>query len=202
MSGAEVLGIVSGAITLIEASIKLYKTAKDSSGLPPHLRDAATRLPLIQSSLQTAAERIQQDRQPESYAALEAVLQACSDRAAQLYQIFETMVPRTGATRTQRYVKAVRSFPQVDRANALIEEILADLQVLTLDHVVKSGARSDSTSIGMRRDVQGESLVTLHNVGVGKQYVHTGQGDQNVASDRATQLNGSFNGGTFNFTQS
>ncbi|KAJ4009564.1 hypothetical protein NW752_009157 [Fusarium irregulare] len=197
MSGAEVLGIVSGAITLIEASIKLYKTAKDSSGLPTHLRDAATRLPLIQSSLQTAAERIKDEG---SHVALEAVLQACSERAAQLYQIFEAMVPRSGATRTQRYAKAVRSFPEVDKANALVEAILADLQVITLNHVVQSSTRTgtrDPTSIGMQR----ESVVTFNNVGMGKQYVHTGQGDQNVASDTATQLNGSFNGGTFNFTQ-
>jgi hypothetical protein len=95
MSGAEVLGIISGAITVIEATITLYKTAKDSSGLPPSLRDAASRLPLIQESLTIAAHGTQKDSQPlESYVALEAVLKACSEKATQLHQTFEAMVPR------------------------------------------------------------------------------------------------------------
>ncbi|KAF4340921.1 hypothetical protein FBEOM_5157 [Fusarium beomiforme] len=142
MSGAEVLGVISGAITVIEATITLCKIAKDSSGLPPSLRDAASRLPLIQDSLTIAAHGIQHDSQAqESYAALETVLQSCSDKAIQLHQIFEAMVPQAGATRTHRYLKAVKSFPQVDKANVLVEGILGDLQVLTLNHVVKAATR-------------------------------------------------------------
>ncbi|KAI7759324.1 hypothetical protein ACKAV7_001773 [Fusarium commune] len=205
MSGAEVLGIISGAITVIEATITLYKTAKDSSGLPPSLQDAASRLPLIQDSLTIAAHGIQQDSQPsESYAALEAVLQACSEKAAQLHRIFEAMVPPTGATRTHRYLRAVKSFPQVDKANVLVEGILGDLQVLTLNHVVKTATREqikELMSTRTRQTVGKESSVVLHNTGIGKQYVQIGQGDQNVASNTATQVNGTFHGGTFNFTQ-
>ncbi|CEI60339.1 hypothetical protein FVEN_g6499 [Fusarium venenatum] len=205
MSGAEVLGVISGAITLIEASIKFYKTAKESSGLPPSLRDAACRLPLIQNSLKLAAQRVQEDCQPtDSYPALEAVLQKCSDRAAQLHDIFRAMIPPTKASRTERYIKAVRSFPQVEKANGLVEEILADLQVLTLNQVVESAARQrvwNSKNSGMEQIVGGEVVVTLYNVGLGRQYVHTGQGSQNVASNTASQINGNFNGGTFSFTQ-
>ncbi|KAM0080149.1 hypothetical protein ACKRZS_007652 [Fusarium odoratissimum] len=205
MSGAEVLGIISGAITVIEATITLYKTAKDSSGLPPSLRDAASRLPLIQESLTIAAHGIQQDyHPPESYAALEAVLQACSDKATQLHHIFEAMVPPSGATRTHRYLRAVKSFPQIDKANVLVEGILGDLQVLTLNHVVKAATREqikELMGMGMDRTVGREPSMVLNNTGIGKQYVHTGQGDQNIASNTATQVNGNFHGGTFNFTQ-
>ncbi|KAF4946532.1 hypothetical protein FGADI_11170 [Fusarium gaditjirri] len=205
MSGAEVLGIISGVITIIDATITLYTTAKDSSGLPSSLRDAASRLPLIQDSLTIAAQGIQQDSQPsESYAALEAVLQACSEKAAQLHRIFEAMVPPAGATRTHRYLKAVKSFPQVDKANVLAEGILGDLQVLTLNHAVKAATREQIMELMSSRTgqtVDKEPSVVLHNTGVGKQYVHVGQGDQNVASNTATQVNGTFHGGTFNFTQ-
>jgi hypothetical protein len=206
MSGAEVLGIISGVITVVEATINLYKTAKDSSGLPPSLRDAASRLPLIQESLTVAAHGIQRDAQtpPESYAALEAALQACSDKATQLHHIFESMVPPSGATRTHRYLRAVKSFPQIEKANVLVEGILGDLQVLTLNHVVQTATREQIKKLmnsRTRRLMGKESSVVLNNTGNGRQFVHTGQGDQNIASDTATQVNGNFHGGTFNFTQ-
>ncbi|KAF5686272.1 repressible alkaline phosphatase precursor [Fusarium circinatum] len=206
MSGAEVLGIISGVITVVEATITLYKTAKDSSGLPPSLRDAASRLPLIQESLTVAAHGIQRDAQPspEPYAALGAVLQACSDKATQLHHIFESMVPPSGATRTHRYLRAAKSFPQVEKVNVLVEGILGDLQVLTLNHVVKTATREQIQKLmrGRTRQTTGtESPVVLNNTGTGRQYAHTGQGDQNVASDAATQVNGTFHGGVFNFTQ-
>ncbi|KAM0195662.1 hypothetical protein ACHAPA_008107 [Fusarium lateritium] len=205
MSGAEALGLISGIITVIEASIKLYKIAKDSSGLPPVLRDAASRLPLIQDSLTIAAHGIQHDSQPPgSYAALEAMLQACSNRATQLYQIFNAIVPPPGATQTRRFLKAVRSFPQVEKANTLVEGILEDLKVLTFNHVVKAATREqikERMAIETKQVVSKESAVTLNNTGIGRQYVHMGQGNQNVADNTATQVNGTFNGGTFNFTQ-
>ncbi|SCO30799.1 uncharacterized protein FFMR_02000 [Fusarium fujikuroi] len=206
MSGAEVLGIISGVVTVIEATITLYKTAKDSSGLPPSLRDAASRLPLIQESLTIAAHGIQRDDQPppESYTALEVVLQACSDKAAQLHHIFESMVPPSGATRTHRYLRAVKSFPQVDKANVLVEGILGDLQVLTLNHVVKTAAREQIKKLmtsRTRQTMREASSVVLNNTGMGRQFVHTGQGDQTIASDTATQVNGTFHGGIFNFRQ-
>jgi hypothetical protein len=204
MSGAEALGLISGIITVIEASIKLYKIVKDSSGLPPNLRDAASRLPLILDSLTIAAHGIQQDSQPlESYAALDAVLQACNDRAHQLYQIFAAIVPPIGATRSRRYLMAVRSFSQIDKANVLVEGILTDLQVLTFNHVVKAAIRGQiEENIGIETKPDSKKLaITLINTGVGRQYAHMGQGNQNITSNKATQVNGTFNGGTFNFTQ-
>ncbi|KAI1022937.1 hypothetical protein LB503_000042 [Fusarium chuoi] len=205
MSGAEVLGIISGAITVIEACTTLCKIAKDSSGLPPSLRDAASRLPLIQETLALASQGIQEDpRLPESYATLEAVLQACSDKVAQLHHIFEAMIPRAGSTRTHRYIKAVKSFPQVEKANVLVDGIFGDLQVLTLNHIVKAATRRQIKEL-MRPEVQRvsgrESSVVLYNTGIGRQFVHTGQGNQNLASNTATQVNGTFHGGTFNFTE-
>ncbi|KAJ3540077.1 hypothetical protein NM208_g5218 [Fusarium decemcellulare] len=206
MSGAEVLGLISGIITVIEASIKLYNALEDSSGLPPSLRDVASRLPLIQDSLMIATHGIKQDcRQPESYASLEAVLQACSDRVTQLHQIFEAIIPPAGAKRTPRYLKALRSIPRVEKANRLMEGIVGDLQVLTLNHAVKAATREQiknlAPDIQTRRAVEIESPVTLYNTGQGRHFVHTGRGNQNVASNTATQINGTFSGGTFNFTQ-
>ncbi|RGP72617.1 hypothetical protein FLONG3_6625 [Fusarium longipes] len=177
---------------------------KDASGLPQSLRDTAARLPLIQSSLTIAAHGIKEDSDaPEAYAALEAVLQACSDRAFQLHHIFEAMIPSVGSTRTHRLLKAVRSFPQVDNANVLVEGILADLQVLTLNHVVRSATREQIKELmgtPTKHAVERDAAVTLNNNGIGRQYVHTGQGNQNIACHSATQINGNFNGGAFNFT--
>jgi hypothetical protein len=98
----------------------------------------------------------------------------------------------------------VKSFPQVDKANVLVEGILGDLQVLTLNHVVKAASREqikELMGMGTDRTVGKNSSMVLNNTGIGRQYIHTGQGDQNVASNTATQVNGTFHSGTFNFTQ-
>ncbi|KAK6713565.1 hypothetical protein SNK04_004530 [Fusarium graminearum] len=205
MSGVEVLGAISGAITIIEASIKLYKTAKESSGLPPQLCNAACRLPLIQDSLQRILHHLQHDcRSQDSRVALETVLHKCNDRAVQLHAIFTAMVPPPESSRTQRYFKAMRSLPRVEKASELVDEILADLQVLTLNQVIKSATRqkvSHSEDTGITETMDGEPVTVLHNFGCGTQYVQAGDGSQNIVVNRATQINGTFQGGTFNFTQ-
>jgi hypothetical protein len=86
----------------------------------------------------------------------------------------------------------------------LVEGILEDLQVLTLNHVVKAATREqikELMGVGMDGTTGKEPSMVLNNTGIGKQYVHTGKGDQNIASNMATQVNGNFHGGTFNFTQ-
>jgi len=42
MSGAEVIGIISGVIAIINATIKIYSAANDASSLPEAFRDITT----------------------------------------------------------------------------------------------------------------------------------------------------------------
>ncbi|KAK3364328.1 hypothetical protein B0T25DRAFT_529796 [Lasiosphaeria hispida] len=51
MSGAEVIGIISDVIAIIDATAKIYKAANDASGLPEAFHDIATRPPLARDTV-------------------------------------------------------------------------------------------------------------------------------------------------------
>ncbi|RSL87741.1 hypothetical protein CDV31_016204 [Fusarium ambrosium] len=61
MPVAEVTGVISAIITIIEASIKIYRTASEASGLPQSFRDAASRLPLVQDTLKLAVDGLAEE---------------------------------------------------------------------------------------------------------------------------------------------
>jgi len=61
MSGAEaalVLGLISSAIAIIDASQKIYDAAKDASGLHKAFKKVAENIPLVLDTLK-AAEKAQ-----------------------------------------------------------------------------------------------------------------------------------------------
>ena len=60
MSGAEagfVVGLISGVISIIEATKTVYDAAKDAKGQPEAFRQVAVRLPLVIEILHSAKER-------------------------------------------------------------------------------------------------------------------------------------------------
>ncbi|KAK7422690.1 hypothetical protein QQX98_001478 [Neonectria punicea] len=206
MSGAEVIGLVSGIVAIIGASIKTYKAAEDASGLPQSFREVASRLPLIQDSLTLASTGMSKDSlPPEPYDALKGVLEACAEKATALHKVFQAVIPPAGASRAERYLKALKTIPKADEIGLLMEGIVADLQILTVNLAVKAATRVQidqlMSEIKSRGEAEDKPPVTLNNMGPGKQFAHSGVGNQNVASGTATQINGTFSGGTFSFTQ-
>ncbi|KAI6344490.1 hypothetical protein MCOR25_011090 [Pyricularia grisea] len=53
MSGAEILGITSAVIAIVDGIKKVYDAAKDEKGLPEAFRLVAGRLPLIADILKS-----------------------------------------------------------------------------------------------------------------------------------------------------
>ncbi|UPK93046.1 hypothetical protein LCI18_003981 [Fusarium solani-melongenae] len=205
MPVAEVTGVISAIITIIEASIKIYRTASEASGLPQSFRDAASRLPLVQDTLKLAVDGLAEEAlDAESQASLGAVLEKCTDRAAELLEIFQTVITPTGASRTEKYLRALKTIPQAEKVETLMEGIMADLQLVATNHAVKAATRKQMETLMNRIEIDDEpcpSPIILNNSGSGRQFVHSGIGHQNIASGAATQINGSFNGGTFSFYQ-
>ncbi|KAH7310742.1 hypothetical protein B0I35DRAFT_78407 [Stachybotrys elegans] len=209
MSGVELVGLISGIITLIEASIKIYKIADNSSGLPPSFHDVASRLPLIQDTLTLASHGISTDSASSpSSDALKKVLLACAERAAALHETFQVAVPRAGTTLSGRYLSALKTVPKAGKVEELMTGITRDLQVLTANRAVQAPTRAEITEL--IRELQAMTLaqkgfpgpsVVLRNLGSGSQYHYGGVGNQNLASDGATQINGDIHGGTFNIIQ-
>ncbi|KAK3364018.1 hypothetical protein B0T25DRAFT_587633 [Lasiosphaeria hispida] len=134
MSGAEIIGVISGVIAIIDATAKIYKTANDASGLPEAFRDVALRLPLVRKTLQTVSEN-NTTPDEEWHKAIEPVLQRCKDRAKQLEEIFNHVVPQAGASRMERYVLATRTWGKGDTVESLMKGILEDVQLLSSNRV-------------------------------------------------------------------
>ncbi|PFH55590.1 hypothetical protein XA68_17989 [Ophiocordyceps unilateralis] len=132
--------------------------------------------------------------------ALAKVLESCHDKAAALNAVLQAVMPAAGASRMRRYVKALKTIPNADKVENLMGGILGDLQVLTGNHAVKAAVRAQMGRL-VEAETTGKSLdgaispavVTLHNLGLGSQFVHTGQGHQNVAGG-GIQINGTTSG--------
>ncbi|RYP69543.1 hypothetical protein DL771_006058 [Monosporascus sp. 5C6A] len=110
MSGAEVIGLISGVIAIVNATIKVHAAAADASGLPEAFNDVATRLPLVRNTLQTICGHLNTTNpDEESCKAMKPVLERCEDRAKRLEQIFGKVVPQADASRMERYWRAART---------------------------------------------------------------------------------------------
>ncbi|KAF7558275.1 hypothetical protein G7Z17_g117 [Cylindrodendrum hubeiense] len=208
MSGAEIIGLISGIISLIDASISVYNAAADASGLPSSFRDVASRLPLIKDSLSTALKALEDDPQtPEAAGALTSMLTACSDKAVALEAIFRAVIPGEGASRLERYGKAMKTLPKGGKVETLMAGILADLQVLVFHQTFNVATRAQierliaGASKGHEKEIakQASPSMTFHNTGTGSQIVHSGDGTQNLNMGSGQQFTGDGFSGTFYF---
>ncbi|CAJ0551511.1 Ff.00g114410.m01.CDS01 [Fusarium sp. VM40] len=205
MSGAEAFSLISGIITVIDAAIKIYDAAGDASGLPTTVRNAASRLPLIQESLIMAKDGLQEEPPQQFFSALSSTLKACGERVTELHSLFQKLIVAPGTSRGERYVRVMRSVSQIEKVKRLMDEIVADVQVLTLHHVIKSSSREQMNcllhEITSTRSYNENAPVVMNSNGLGRHYVHNGVGDQNIGGGTGVQVNGPSNGSTFNFVQ-
>jgi hypothetical protein len=88
MSGAEVIGVISGIIAIVDATLKVYAAATGTSGLPEAFRDVAKRLPLVQETLKTTQGDLGAINLDEaSCNAIKLVLRDCEDKAKRLAEL-------------------------------------------------------------------------------------------------------------------
>jgi hypothetical protein len=209
MSGVEIIGLISGIITLIDAAIKIYKLADDTTGLPASFQDATSRLPAIHDTLELASQGVRTDAASSpSDDGLKILLQACARRAAALRDILQVTFPQTRMSKTGKYLSALKIIQNAKKLDELTLGIIHDLQVLTAHQIVQSTARAQMTESlinlanrGRRQESLKACTVSLQNFGSGSQFSHTGVGNQNIVVTGATQINGNITGGTFNVFQ-
>jgi hypothetical protein len=207
MSGAEVLGIASGIITLLEATAKLYHAAKDASGLPEALNDVASRLPLVQRSLVRIHDTLLLEQPDDAdRQALGRALEACHDKAAALEAIFQAIIPSARASKMERYRKAMYAVSKSDKATFLMEGILADLQLMTSMRVLQRQAGLGYTDIMAMvtiapRERTCSPATIFSNTGSGSQFNHEGGGSQHINFGHGPQFHGPITGSLYFTTQ-
>ncbi|KAK3368966.1 hypothetical protein B0T24DRAFT_346198 [Lasiosphaeria ovina] len=138
MSGAEVIGLISGIIAIIDATAKVYAAANNASGLPQAFRDVATRLPLVHETLQTVSRHLDTTKPDEnSCKAISPILQRCEIRATQLEKIFKDVIPQADASRMERYLLAARTLGKGGTVESLMKGVLEDIQLLANSRVME-----------------------------------------------------------------
>ena len=138
MSGPEVIGLVSGIIAIVGATVKVYDAATNASGLPEAFRHVATRLPLVHETLQTVSGYLNTADPDVAFCkGIKPVLEGCADKATRLKTIFEKVVPQADASTMERYLLAARTLGKGDTVESLMKGILDDIQLLTGNRVTK-----------------------------------------------------------------
>lgn len=157
MSGAEVIGIISGIIAIIDATVKIYSAANDASGLPEAFRDVALRLPLVSKTLQNISENniTPDDKWRKT---MEPVLQRCKDRAKRLGEIFNDVVPQAGASRMERYALAALTWGKGDTVESLMKGILEDVQLMTSNRVAELPTQTSVAAV-IREAIEKVSVI-------------------------------------------
>ena len=209
MSGAEVIGLISGIIAIIDAVTKVYGAVTDASGLPGAFRDVAQRLPLVQDTLETALVHLNNSGPDDPfYQAIMPIVNGCKDNATRLEEIFLKVIPQSDAPRPHGYVLAVRTLGKGGRVESLMKGILEDLQLLSGNRVMKLAtevqlgelvkATEEVSAIPPSLAVESPAS-DIHNYGPGPQNVNLGGGSQ-YNNDRGQLFVGGTFTGPFNFS--
>lgn len=194
MSGAEVLGIISAVISIVEATIKVYNAAKDETGLPPNFKIAATKLPLVSKLLEDAERYVDAEADETLTATFTPVLTDCKEKATKLQQIFEKVMPADGDSRIDRYRKAARTIGKGGRVETLIKGILENLQLLTARFPKAVSLRSQKSLTEAIEEVSGLEPSLPDGFENPSAYTHYGSGSQSVNTGSGSQYNNTSTG--------
>lgn len=214
MSGAEaalVLGLISSAIAIVDASLKIYDAARDASGLHKAFKSVAENIPLVLDTLKAAGEAqkkvtdgwnafddAKKQKFEDTSKAVKPVFETCKANAKALRDIFEEVVPGDEAGRTERYLKALKTVSprKKHKVESMMQEILEKLQLLHSHHYFTSAIDFAKLEAGVKEMKSVESSIPQDDA-AGK-FTHTGAGSINVNSGRGEQYNNSITGGKNN----
>jgi hypothetical protein len=138
------LGLISNVITIIDATKQVYDATNEETGLPYNaFRQVRTRIPLVQDILQETMKYIEKNDPDESDCeTLVKILNICATKANKMMQLFQTVIPNSGTSQTERDRKSAQT-----RGEALMKYILVDMLVLASVDGISSIAGSKVPNI-------------------------------------------------------
>jgi len=179
MSGAEagfVIGLISGVISIIEATKTVYDAAKDVKGQPEAFCQVDSRLRLVIEILHRAKERAQTlDEMAQE--ALEPILESCKAKAEKLKKIFQKVIRKDDDKWYDRYKKALGTLGKEDKVECLMEGILKDIQVLACERMMGTATDAQIKEIEEAIKQMNEMPSSLPEDAGGVIQTHTGSGD-------------------------
>ncbi len=204
MSGLEVIGGISAIIGIIDASIKIYDSARKDLKLSETFEAVGRRLPIILDTLETCKSHLQpiKDTIPADVCeALEKILEVCDEKAGKLRQIFEKVLPIEDDAWEKRYFKVVRRLGKGNKVEERMLSITEDVQLVVNNHAVKSAKpehNADRENIVKEMKSVKSSVPKEESSGTN---FDSGGGAQtnNVNSGSGQQINNNASVGTQNF---
>jgi len=182
------IGLISGVITIIEATKTVYDAAKDAKGQPEAFRQVAVRLPLVNEILQNAKERTR-TLDESAREALKPIIKSCKGKAEDLEKLFQKVIRKDDDKWYDRYKKAVGTLGKGDKVECLMEGILKDIQVLACEKLM--GTATDAQIKELEEAImemnempsslpdEAKSVIQNHS-GSGDNIGHTGSGTLNL----------------------
>ncbi|THC90377.1 hypothetical protein EYZ11_010158 [Aspergillus tanneri] len=202
MPVAEVITTLSGISANMDTALQIYGAEKDAPGLPVAIRDAAERIPLVQSTLQNVKLHLKEHSLHEdSCTSIKSILKACKIKSDSLQKNFETMVSRNNRHGLARYFTQVREVAKSKRIEALMKGIFEDVHCLAENCAVKAATEWQVGKLaGIKNEVSAlpqsvpehHDSVSFRNFGTGSQNILTGNGPQNNNTSAGYQFNGTF----------
>ncbi|KAH7175989.1 hypothetical protein EDB81DRAFT_771653 [Dactylonectria macrodidyma] len=197
MSGAEVIGLISGITAIIETITKVYSSLKDANNLPA-FREVLERLPLVRDTLRTAGEHVGGNADEHSCQSIKKILEKCRDKAERLETILKEVAPSEDTPRFERYRMAVRRLGKGNQVEVLTKEMMEAVRLLVENHVVKAATEAQVAQLlkaiedlsAMEPSVPDEDSSVTYN--------HYGQGGQNILAGSGSQYNNTGEGKQYN----
>lgn len=162
MSGVEVIGAISGIITILETIIRFGEACRDLDvkGIPSSIRDAHARLPLVIVTLSLLDNDIRSNPDSDSYHAMKKALNACEKKASSLERMFRAGMPPElprPSLRRRITTAALMTFRmgKSRKVDSLMKGILEDIQLLADNHAFNNSTRyriRESTQALMQGD--------------------------------------------------
>ncbi|KAI4596291.1 hypothetical protein KJ359_005420 [Pestalotiopsis sp. 9143b] len=129
MSGAEVLGVISAVITIIDTIKQIYDGVHDTTGLPEAFREVASRLPLVRKILESVDNHLRGNETHNSAGEAEAVLGQARTKVLALRTLFDKVIPLDDDPRMERYIKLVRTLGKGNKVETLMLGLMTDVQL-------------------------------------------------------------------------
>ncbi|KAG9231305.1 NACHT domain-containing protein [Amylocarpus encephaloides] len=177
MSGTEAsfaLSLISGVISIIDATKKVYDAAKDAKGQPEAFRQVAARLPLVIEILCSAKGRAPA-LEETVLEALEPTLESCKAKAESLKKIFHKVIRKDDDKWYDRYKKALSTLGKGDKVECLMEGILKDIQVLICERLKGTATEAQVKDIEVAIKDMKEMSASIPDEATGQ--THSGSGD-------------------------
>lgn len=182
MSGIEVVGLVSGILTILETIGKLSDALKNAKDLPPAFREVADKLPIVRDILQAVEKHLSTSADQGTDEAIKAVLKRCREKAEKLEKLFKAVEPSEDSSSFRRYALVVRSLGKGHRVEVLSKGMMEDVKLLVQNHTTQAATEAQVAKLSEAIRVMSSMETSLPEEDTISQ-THYGSGD-NVAGNK------------------